>query len=190
LYTKNIVMKLQIFDADYTTKEGLEINLYGKNKDGVYKINDTQFKPYFYAVPEENIEDLEKDVKENGFETEKEEKIPVLNTEKVEKTDSGKKIKVLKIVTDVPANVSKLKNEIWSLESVKECREFDLSFYRRYLIDKHIRPGSWVEVEGTEKQSDDFKAEIELRNIKPVKSQENLEWNSLAFDLEVIDDNV
>ena len=182
-------MKLQIFDADYTTNPGLKVTLYGKNQDGVYKLTDKDFKPYFYAIPED-LEALVEEVSENDFETDEGEKIPLLDFEKVDKVDSGREIEALKIYTDIPANVPKLKNEIWSLESVEECREFDIPFYRRYLIDKHIRPGSWAEIKGEKIKSDKFCSEIELDEINPVNKEDGVKWNSLAFDLEVIDDRV
>jgi len=183
-------MRLQIFDADYTTSEGLEVKLFGKNSEGVYKIKDTNFKPYFYAIPDNDVTKLIEDIEDKDFETEDGEKLEIVEFQKTERKDGQKKIEAVKIFADIPADISKLKNALWSLESVEECREFDIPFYRRYLIDKNIRPGSWVEIEGVEKNSGDFKKVIELEEIKAVDNDEKLNWNSLAFDLEVIDEKV
>ncbi len=182
------VMKQQVFDAEYET-DPLKVILYGRNKGGCYKLVDRSFKPYFYAMPTD-LEQLKDDVEENDFESDKGEKLEILRTEVEEKKYGQETVKALKVVTDIPANVSKLKNELWDLESVRRCLEFDIPFYRRYLIDKGIRPGSWVEIEGEEKSSDNFEKEIIIDDITVLEDEEDFEWNSMAFDLEVIDDRV
>lgn len=182
-------MKLQIFDAEYET-DPLKLILYGKNDEGTYKIVDLNFRPYFYAMPTD-LQQLKKDVEEKEFESDKGDKLEIIQTSVEEKKYDQETVKALKVVTDVPANVPKLKNELWDLESVRRCLEFDIPFYRRYLIDKEIRPGEWIEVKGEKKDSQTFEAEIEAEKIDTrVDSEESVEWNSMAFDLEVIDDKV
>ena len=182
-------MQLQIFDADYRT-DPLRLRAFGRNSDGVFKLVDRNFRPYLYAVPEEDCDEVIDDIEASEFESDKGEVLEVKSYEKLELEDENELIEVVKVYVDVPATVSKLKNELWDLESVRECREFDIPFYRRYLIDKRIRPGEWIEVEGEKKESEDFEAEIDIEKIEEASSDQALEWNSMAFDLEVIDDQV
>jgi len=182
-------MKFQIFDAEYET-DPLKLVIYGKNGEGTYKILDRNFRPYFYAMPTD-LKQLKKDVEEKGFESDKGDKLEIIETSVEEKKYDQETVKALKVVTEVPANVPKLKNELWDLESVRRCLEFDIPFYRRYLIDKEIRPGEWIEVKGEKKDSENFEAEIEAEKIDTqVDLEKSVEWNSMAFDLEVIDDKV
>ena len=182
-------MQLQVFDAEYET-DPLKLILYGKNSDGTYKIIDREFRPYFYAMPTD-LQQLEKDVEEKEFKSDKGEKLEIIETSVEEKKYGQETVKALKVVTDVPADVPKLKNELWDLESVRRCLEFDIPFYRRYLIDKEIRPGEWIEVEGEEKDSQNFESEIEAEAIDTwVESKKDIGWRSMAFDLEVIDNRI
>ena len=182
-------MKFQIFDVEYET-DPLKLVIYGKNAEGTYKIVDRNFRPYFYAMPTD-LKQLKKDVEEKEFESDKGDKLEIIETSVEEKKYDQETVKALKVVTEVPANVPKLKNELWDLESVRRCLEFDIPFYRRYLIDKEIRPGEWIEVKGEKKDSENFEAEIEAEKIDTqVDLEKSVEWNSMAFDLEVIDDKV
>ena len=182
-------MKLQVFDVEYET-DPLKLIIYGKNGEGTYKIVDRNFRPYFYAMPTD-LKQLKKDVEEKEFESDKGDKLEIIETSVEGKKYDQETVKALKVVTDVPANVPKLKNELWDLESVRRCLEFDIPFYRRYLIDKEIRPGEWIEVKGEKKDSENFEAEIEAEKIDTqVDLEKSVEWNSMAFDLEVIDDKV
>ena len=182
-------MRLQVFDVDYRT-DPLRIRLFGKNSEGVFKLLDREFRPYFYAVPEEDTGEIEKDLEEKDFTSDKREDLEIIDFEVVEVKDGLESIDVVKVYVGVPATITKLKNELWDLESVSHCREFDIPFYRRYLIDKELRPGSWVEIEGDHQESEKFVSEIEVQDIRPLESSEDLQWKSLAFDLEVIDEDI
>ena len=182
-------MRLQVFDVDYRT-DPLRIRLFGKNSEGVFKLLDRKFRPYFYAVPEEDTVEIENDLEEKDFKSDKGEDLEIIDFEVVEVKDGLESIDVVKVYVGVPATVTKLKNELWDLESVSHCREFDIPFYRRYLIDKELRPGSWVEIEGDHQESEKFESEIEVQDIRALESSGDLQWKSLAFDLEVIDDDI
>ncbi len=182
-------MKLQVFDVEYET-DPLKLVIYGKTGEGTYKIVDRNFRPYFYAMPTD-LKQLKKDLEEKEFKSDKGDKLEIIETSVEEKKYDQETVKALKVVTSVPANVPKLKNELWDLESVSRCLEFDIPFYRRYLIDKEIRPGEWIEVKGEKKDSENFEAKIEAEKIDTqVDLEKSVEWNSMAFDLEVIDEKV
>jgi hypothetical protein len=87
----------------------------------------------------------------------------------------------------IPPEIPKLRAEVDKLEVVNECREFDIPFYKRYLIDKQIPPADWISIEVEKDEEYDYQ----------IKSVEDLEadgdehnFSKLAFDLEVFDDEV
>ena len=183
-----LMVELQIFDAEYET-DPLKVILYGKNEEGVFKLVDRDFNPYFYVMPTD-IEQLKDDMQDQVFETDKGEELEIRDVEEVKKKYKKEEEAVLKVSTDVPASVPKLKNQLWDLESVRRCLEFDIPFYRRYLIDQKIRPGSWIRIDGSENENDNFASEIILDNIQPIEKEKDLKWNEMAFDLEVVNDEI
>lgn len=184
-------MKVQLLDIDYTIQENeVSIRVYGKtDTDEAVKIIDSDFKPYFYAVPQEDadLEELRENVEERDFQEDSEE-LEVTEVEIVEKKLSKDKRKVLRIQTTVPPNVPKLKNKLWDMEAVRECREFDIPFYRRYMIDKNLRTGEWYEIEGEGLEDDSENVYV----VKSWKKQEQKipSLSSIAFDLEVYQDKI
>jgi DNA polymerase I len=198
--------KIQIVDADYQVEDKeVAVRCFGKSENGKSILYyDRDFLPYVYVVPTEDadIDELKEFIQDSSFEEEGE-NLPVKKVEKLELDDLKDRKQVLKIYSNIPAKVPKLKNKFWDLEEVEECREFDIPFYRRYLIDKGIRPASWVEVEGEEVENDDFEVVVEADQIRiieekpmekdsPEEMEEpgSFEWNTVAFDLEVYEEQV
>ncbi len=198
--------KVQVIDADYNVEDGeVEVRCFARSEDGDNVLfYDRDFLPYVYVVPEDE-EDLDelKETIENEDWVEEGEDLPVRHTEILEMTDLNEDKKVIKVFSSIPAKVPKLKNQFWDLPEVKECREFDIPFYRRYLIDKGIRPASLIEVEGEELEDEDFDTVIEADRIRlleekpmekdsPGETEEpgGFDWKTLAFDLEVYEDRI
>jgi len=187
-----VAMKVRILDTDYVVEDGeVRLRLFCKNdqEESILCV-DEKFLPYFYAVPEDDVEGLKEKVEETNF-SKDEEDLKISETEVKELKDNNKVIKALKIYTNIPASVTKLKNEIWDLPETKECREFDIPFYRRYMIDKNLRIGETYELKGKKQEADDFKRKIKLESIKQTSSQDRtFEWDTLAFDIEVYQDKI
>lgn len=182
-----------LIDTDYTVEdEEVKIRLFGKNQRGETIIAiDNKFKPYLYAIPQENVEDLEEDIKNNEFE-DNGEKLEIENITTLEKKiGQENKQKVVKVETNIPANVPKLKNGIWELETTKECREFDIPFYRRYLMDKDIKTGKKYLLKGKNDKSSNFDRKIILEDIEETEETTRYkELNKLAFDIEVYQEEI
>ncbi|AOV94515.1 hypothetical protein AQV86_01150 [Nanohaloarchaea archaeon SG9] len=185
--------KAQVVDADYETEGGeVTVRAFCKTEEGKdLLVKDENFKPYFYAVPERDVEALrEKVEEERPFREEGGgEELQILEVEEKELIDGNEEVQVLKVSTSVPANVPKLKNRLWDLEETEECREFDIPFYRRYMVDKGLRPNKWYSFSG-----DSFKARgidegLKVESIEE-REQGSFEWDMLAFDLEVYEDEV
>lgn len=186
-------MKLQVLDADYVIEDDeVEVRCYSKNAKGEnILLRDESFKPYLYVVPEPNKTEEVKEEIENSDFSKDDEDLKILDVEKKVRKDVKEEIEVLKVSTTVPPNIPKLKDEFWDLPGVKECREFDIPFYKRYLIDSRVRPGSWIEVEGEKKSSEKFEGEIEVQKIEILEEDDTgLDYNWLAFDLEVYEDEI
>jgi DNA polymerase I len=184
-------VKVQLLDIDYTVEdEDVTVRVYGKNDaDEAVKIIDRDFKPYFYAVPQEDadIGELKENVEDRDFQ-EDSEQLEVTEVEVVEKKITKEERSVLRIQTTIPPNVPKLKNKLWDMEAVRECREFDIPFYRRYMIDKNLRTGEWYKIEA-EEVGGDFQDAYQLESWSE-GGKEILSLNSMAFDLEVYEDEV
>ncbi|WP_414837695.1 DNA-directed DNA polymerase [Candidatus Nanosalina sp. VS9-1] len=179
-----------VIDADYRIDNGeVLIRAFGKTAAGEnILIEDRQLQPYFYAVPNENAEELKEEIESRQFTDDDDEPLEVREIEIQDKKLGLEEVKALKISTDIPANVPKLKYPVSKMQEVKECREFDIPFYKRFLIDRGIRPGETVRVNG-EQASGDIERKILLEEVTE-SDKEEPSFSKLAFDLEVIDEEV
>lgn len=172
--------KFVLLDIDYITRKGeAVIRLFGKltdNEERVVIAMDNSFKPYMYVVPH----DVDLCIDELS-------KFNLLNIEKTCKNDVGVSKKLLKITLKHPNDIPKLKEKIFNIESVKQIREHDIPFYRRYLIDNGLFPMNMVEVQGKIMNS---RSSGKLPCIFKIEKQPQLldsdlpELSILSFDIE------
>ncbi len=130
-----------LLDIDYITRgDKAVVRLFGREKsDGEGNsiiVLDYGFKPYIYVDPH-NLEQCHEQLDD----------LDLVQIEKVEMKDLGKDKEFLKVTFNHPQDVPKLRDKIRDLSQVKEIREHDIPFYRRYLIDKGLFPMAEVEVE-------------------------------------------
>ncbi|MGC8812704.1 MAG: DNA polymerase domain-containing protein [Candidatus Aenigmatarchaeota archaeon] len=184
--------KLLVIDADYILKENKGvIRLFCKNEEGkTVLVEDQNFEPYFYSMPKdgrigklkEKIEELEKE--KIG--------IKILKTEVVEKIWNGKKTKLIKIIIDNPRKIPDVRDAIKDWEEVEETYEYDIPFYKRYIIDKQIEPMGWVLVEGEElKERTECQVEkiIRANSVKTIDFKKDLDFKIMAFDTEWVEED-
>ena len=183
--------KIQVIDADYTINgDTPEIQLYGKTQKGENILAvDTNFRPYFYATPVNDLEELREAIEKEEFTDDNGEKLEVTKIEEVEKFDGHEEVEALKVYTTVPPNVPKIEKQVYDMHETSECREYDIPFYKRYLIDKNIRPVKTIEIEGEEATAEGFNKKVEIESIETVEETE-LEFEELAFDLEVYEGEI
>ncbi|MFQ3275010.1 MAG: DNA polymerase I [Candidatus Nanohaloarchaea archaeon] len=186
--------KIQVIDADYRIEdEEVTVRCFGKSENGENVLfTDSGFLPYVYAIPAEGaeIDDLREKIREAEFEEEGE-PLPVRKVERVEMVDGKEEKEVLKVYSNVPPKIPKLKNKLWEMEEIRECREFDIPFYKRYLIDKGVKPGTWIEIEGDKVESDWFDVRLKAEEIRTdIGLDDEVDWNTAAFDLEVYQDRI
>lgn len=172
-----------ILDIDYliTKDEKPIIRIFCKDENGEnYTVYYKNFLPYFYVyVEEEKIPSFIEKIKET--------KIPEAKIENIEiqrKEFLGKELKVLKIVINNPKKVPKVRKYIKdNFEEVIETFEYDIPFYRRFLIDNDISPSSWIKVVGIEKDK-----KILATRIEKIELQKIPKMKIYAFDIEVFEE--
>ena len=177
---KNVV----VLDIDYVTvDENPVIRLFAKEGDNNVILIDENFKPYLYVLPvgfpEECIAEIE-------------EELPEVEIEETIKKDFQVPSDFLKVIFKHPQSLAKHRDLLKSLETVAEIREFDIPFYRRYLIDKNVIPMTEVKVTGESLLSygsldaDELGLEIIKLSKTPEIIRENVvDFRILSFDLEV-----
>lgn len=127
-------------DIDYITRNDKPIiRLFGTDPETNENIiaYDNSFVPYMY-VRAYDTDECMKQLKDMGL----------TNLELVTKIDIGTEREFIKITLTHPQEVPKLRDSIRDLPEVKEIREYDIPFYRRYLIDKQIMPRNIIKLQG------------------------------------------
>ncbi len=183
--------RLLVIDADYILFENKGVvRLFCKDENGkTFLVEDFNFRPYFYAMPKDGEEKILKKKIEN-LETKKI-NAEILKVEIVEKKWEGKERKLVKITINNPRKISQVRDLIKDWKEVEDTYEYDISFYKRYLMDKQIEPMNWLEVEGEEIKNEEYKVYkvIKASNIKPIDSEKKVEFKILAFDTEWVEEN-
>ena len=185
---RNIVL----LDIDYITHDEKPVmRLFGKvkgEKSNDLIALDDSFVPYLYILPVDDIDKCINDLKE----LEKEEELEFTKLEKVLKKDFQVPTEFIKLSFNHPQDVPKYRDKIWDLDSVKQLREHDIPFYRRYLIDNGLVPMAELELEGElidsfeTIDSDDDSLEILKLNKAPKTANTDFQqFRMMSFDLEV-----
>ena len=130
-----------LLDIDYITKNHTAVirlfgRLIGENEGSIIAL-DKSFRPYIYVQPHD-IDNCINDLSE----------LKLLKVEKLQKRDNGLLKDFLKVTLNHPQDIYKLKDKIMEFKSVENIREYDIPFYRRYLIDNGLFPMNTIEVEG------------------------------------------
>ncbi|MEM5836205.1 MAG: DNA-directed DNA polymerase [Candidatus Aenigmatarchaeota archaeon] len=183
---------LLILDVDYVIIDDKPtIRLFCKNSSGkTFIVLDQNFSPYFYALPKKDkLLELKKkiemlDLNKLGVKS--------LFVEVLEKKWQNENVKLIKITLDNPKKIQNVRDVIKDWDEVEETYEYDIVFYKRYLIDKQLEPMGWIEVEGEKienKEGYSVSETIKAESIKPIKKEMETEFKVLAFDTEFIEEN-
>jgi len=172
-----------ILDIDYVTYDDKPvIRLFSKDGDKNIVLIDDTFEPYLYVVSD-NIDACIDEINEN---------LDVISIEKVIKKDFQIEREFLKVTFRHPQDLAKSRDDLRDLDNVVQIREFDIPFYRRYLMDRDIIPMTEVIAVGDEIESflslGSEKQDIQIIKLtEPPKRVEEYPQNFriLSFDLEV-----
>lgn len=184
--------KFFLIDIDYDTIDGkLYTILFGRMENGKRAvILDPSYEPYFYVLPA-NAEKAKKEI----VEILSKEGIGIKGIEIERKNSGGEEKEFLKIRCFLPQDPQKIRDLIKVLEgkrggsgSIIEEFEYQIGFYRSYLIDKGISCLDWLYING-EQRNLGFNSEIilEAKKIEKVEGRE-LPLKILSFDTEVVEE--
>ena len=172
-----------ILDIDYVTFEDKPvIRLFSKDGDRNVVLLDDTFEPYLYVMSDD-LDECVDEIKDN---------IDVVNVEKVIKKDFQIETEFIKVTFKHPQELAKNRDALRDLESVIQIREFDIPFYRRYLMDRDVIP--MTEVVATGEEVDSFlNLDSKKQDLTIIKLTEDLKrvkeypqkFRILSFDLEV-----
>ncbi len=164
-----------IVDIDYINIDGNStIRIMLKSNSSTYKLIDPDFHPYFYLVPFDSSIDPDSignmDIRSNG------ERILIRSVRWFETSLRGRKTKALKIETSSTRAIPDLSEK---LVEFGDRYEYDILFWKRYLIDKNISPLSGVHVSAMKDKED-----LIIKDIKKSESASQETLTHLSFDIE------
>ena len=172
-----------ILDIDYVTfEEKPVIRLFSKDGDKNIVLLDDTFEPYLYVMSDD-LDECINEIEDN---------LDVVRVEKVTKKDFQIETEFLKVTFKHPQELAKNRDALRDLENVIQIREFDIPFYRRYLMDRDVIP--MTEVIATGEEVDSFlNLDSKKQDITIIKLTDELKrvpeypqnFRILSFDLEV-----
>lgn len=165
-----------ILDVGYTTEgnRGM-IKLTLKTNEGIYTLIDPSFYPYFYLIPGSSSLD-KKSLKGIKVLSKENEEIGVRSVEEETLLIGGDEGKTFKVCVDNPKDVPKMSETFGEFGS---CHEYDIVFWKRYLIDKGISPLALNLVKAHEEDG-----RLIIDEIKRSDKQHNIVLKYLCFDIE------
>jgi len=186
-----VIIKGHILDIDYLKFQGkISIVLYIKKDDGeTIPVFDPSYRPYFYVLPSD-IDRARREIEELI----REKKAKIEGIEKERLIYEGKERDFLRIICLLPQDTQKIRDVVKVLEekrggtgSIIDEFEYQIGFYRSYLMDMSLSGLSYVEIDAEE-----TKERVGEKEAFTAKKINNLSWKPpslkiLAFDTEVIE---
>ncbi len=172
-----------ILDIDYVTYDDKPvIRLFSKDGEKNVILLDDTFEPYLYVVSDD-VEECMSEIQDN---------LDVVSVEKVIKKDFQVEKEFIKVVFKHPQELAKNRDKLRDIEGVLQIREFDIPFYRRYLMDRDVIPMTEVTAIGEEIESF-LNLDSKNQDIQIIKLTDRLKrvedypqkFRILSFDLEV-----
>ncbi len=148
-----------------------------KSNSGVYSVLDKGFYPYFRLVPyNKNIDPAS--ISKMSFRDMQQNQMPVHKVSKTRHSLAGKEVEVLKIEANSPRHIPEISR---MLAEFGERYEYDILFWKRYLIDKQLNP-----LHGVSISAHDDDGILLLDSIKGLEEEYKLNKDllQLCFDIE------
>ncbi|MFH1224895.1 MAG: DNA polymerase domain-containing protein [Candidatus Diapherotrites archaeon] len=131
-----------LLDVDYAAEgDDARLGIYVKTKSGIERFVEKNFRPYFYIIAESAVAEkkLLKELPEKEFPG----NIKITVVEAVKRKNAEH---VLRLSFRNTGELSSAREHVLKLPGVRERREFDIPFVRRYLIDSGLEPMGEVEL--------------------------------------------
>ncbi|MDE1860884.1 MAG: ribonuclease H-like domain-containing protein [Candidatus Micrarchaeota archaeon] len=163
-----------IVDVDSITKGSMSvIRITLKSRDGIHTIFDESFHPYFYLLPFNKA--IEPSAISGMQIPGKEGTISIMSVEEVQRSVKGKEEKVLRVYTQNARDVPTLSEK---LQEFGQRYEYDILFWKRYLIDMRISPLAGVKVHARSANGAMYVDKIEAARVTGIPIKQ------LCFDIE------
>lgn len=185
----NIILEFYPYDFDYfINKEGNpEIQIFGltiENKKVV--VTDSSFRPYFYVMVKKNLlqkaaEELEKIEIENEGR-----KIKPLEIMPVSRELGNEIVSALRVEVQQPGDIALLRDSARQISGYVDRIESDISFIRRYLVDRKLTPMAKWRVSGKilDKKAEGFEYVVESEKITEIGLESSTNPKTIVFDIE------
>lgn len=149
-----------ILNADYQLdgNKGI-ILLQCKDEKGNFTVLKKPYKSYFYILTSSKDIVIER-LKQQG----------ITDIEVIEKSLFGIKKKIIKVYSENPRDVTKIRNIVKEWKEVEDQYEYAIPYVYKYLLDNSLEPAAWMNFDQKTRQDKTPKIKI------------------LAFDIEVIED--
>jgi DNA polymerase I len=179
--------KLQFFltDITYRTVDSKAVvHLYGRTPDGKQVcVHDGHFEPYFYILPKDDVDALEKELLALKV-TDKRDEYRVVRVDHVRKNVNEHARDLLKVIVNQPSGVPLLKDAIRKHPLVRECYEYDIKFVRRYLIDRKLQPMTLIEATGEQRAEHSRVPVLNATSVVQASDETLVKPRTLAVDIE------
>ncbi len=181
------ILEFYPFDIDYIADKTATIRLFGYTKEGKsVVVLDDSFIPYFYVII--NPKKKEKAVEFiKNIEVKTEERtIKPLGIHVFEKKLIGNPVTALRVDVQLPTDISILKEYIKETPGYLDRVEIDVSFYKRYLIDKKFQMLTRLRCNGEIIEDKKYKADyvVLADSIEEAEGEVYENPRILAFDIE------
>lgn len=170
----NLELEGTIIDIDYTNiKDKSTIRLTLKKEEKIYTLYDPGFYPYFYIVP--HNESITEDMIAKVILTENNEKISILKASKKRIKLKGADVSVFKVEVNNTRHVSKMSEALLEFGT---RYEYDILYWKRYLIDKKLSPMSGILIKA--------KKEDNRLIVESIKGEDygKAKLSHISFDIE------
>lgn len=159
------MVKFFLLDTRYVVENGeTKIELFGKDEKGKSVFALVDYDPYLYIAPEKITDEIIEKVK--GLEQ-------VKKIEKTKRILGAEEKEFLKVYVKTPPDTSKVRDILKDEIGHDNFFEYSISSSKKFLIDKQISPGEWIEVNGNE--------------IKKVKSSQ-VKTKKIGIDIETYEE--
>ncbi|MEW6295818.1 MAG: DNA-directed DNA polymerase [Candidatus Diapherotrites archaeon] len=159
-------------DSIQTVEEKSAIRIFLKTQKGIEILTEKKFRPYCYVIYSGDKEKLKEALLEREF---GEHKAKIREIREVKKENEEK---VLQLFFDSTRDLSTARTELPTIDGVKEKREYDIIFTKRFLIDHNLEPLNGLEIDYIEEEGKKI-----IESIKK-KEEESIELNSVTLDIE------
>jgi len=176
---EHIALEGIIVDVDYASVEDRSIIRVTLKSDGkIYKLLDPNFYPYFYLRP--HNDGLEESTIAGMEIIHEGEKLHIHSAEKVMLSLAGKKTSMIRISAKNTRSIPRLSEH---LSEFGARYEYDILFWKRYLIDKSISALSGARIKAHQDGDSLVIDEIKPANVEP-------KLTHMCFDIETYNPNI